>query len=338
MSDTAAHTDLAPSHWLLKLLPSRMRPYAVMARMDRPIGWWLLLLPTWFGISAAWAAGKARPTFALDWVVPLRPYWLDGALAGLVDLLPLYGLMWLGAIVMRGAGCTINDLLDRNLDARVARTAGRPLPSGQVTVLGAVLFLILQLAIGLTILLQLPPQAIAIAIMFTPLVFLYPLAKRLTHWPQVVLGIVFNAGVPIGWAAASASFPGLSGADLGCWVLYLGCILWCVGYDSIYAIQDREDDLTAGVKSTATRFGDRIGNLVFVCYSVATALFATALAVLSGIWWCLFLVAPVSTHFKLQMLRLDPNDGPLALKLFKSNRNTGLILLAMILIAGWIAA
>ena len=219
-------TDIPNESWIDRLAPTGTRPYLSLARADRPIGTWLLLLPCWWSISLA------------------SPSWPDGK---------MLVLFVIGSLVMRGAGCTVNDIVDRNFDARVARTAARPISSGQVSVRQAIIFLALQLLLGLVVLLQFNTFAIGLGIGSLVLVALYPFMKRITYWPQLFLGLTFNWGALLGWAAVKGGF-GLSAA-----VLYAAGIFWTLGYDTIYAHQDKEDDILIGVKSTALKFGASTG-------------------------------------------------------------------------------
>ncbi|MGH7213088.1 MAG: 4-hydroxybenzoate octaprenyltransferase, partial [Acetobacteraceae bacterium] len=230
------HTDIAASGWTARL-PRAWRPYALLARLDRPIGAWLLFLPGLWSILLAGApAGKAL------WLI---------------------ALFALGAALMRAAGCVVNDIWDRDLDRRVTRTAGRPLASGAIGVRQALLFLAALLGGSLAILLLLDPLAQALGVFSLVLVALYPLAKRVTWWPQLMMGLTFGFGAPLGYAAAAGRI------DAAWAVLYAAAILWDLGFDTIYAHQDREDDALAGVKSTARLFGERTRPFLAACYTAA---------------------------------------------------------------------
>lgn len=289
-------------NWVDTLAPSWLRPYLRLARADRPIGAWLLLLPCWWSAGlAAVAAGHPYPD---PWHVLL---------------------FFVGAFVMRGAGCTWNDILDRNLDAQVARTRSRPIPSGQVSVRAAAIFLLLQALVGLLVLLQFNRFTIFTGMASLGIVAVYPLAKRITWWPQIVLGLAFSWGALMGWAAV------FSRLDAPALLLYAGSIAWVIGYDTIYAHQDREDDALIGVKSTARLFGDRT-RLALICFYAA----AVVLIGLSGaaadagpvfVIGCIFFGA----HLGWQIEQLDIDDPELCLKLFKSNRDAGLILFAALI-------
>ncbi|MED5304618.1 MAG: 4-hydroxybenzoate octaprenyltransferase [Pseudomonadota bacterium] len=294
------HTDIDLSGWW-RHLPSGCHPYILVARLDRPIGWWLLLLPGW-------------------WVIPVAA---PGIGAGFF----LMALFLAGAVAMRAAGCVVNDLWDRRLDSQVERTAGRPLAAGTIGIFEALLFLGLLCAIGLTVLVQLPFFAILTGIAALPLVILYPLAKRVTWWPQAVLGLTFSWGVPLGWAAASGSPPP---AALG--LVYAGSVAWVFGYDTIYAIQDMADDREVGVKSSALGLGRHLRAGVATAYALAVAGLGLGFWLLLGTGiWVAALVA-MALHLAWQSYRLDAGDPAMALRLFKSNRDAGLILTAGLVI------
>jgi len=243
--------DALAQHWT-DALPGAWKPYAQLSRLDRPIGWQLLLLPCWLGIAVA------RTGYGF--------FWSDLALA--------FAFL-VGAIAMRGAGCTYNDILDRDIDAQVERTRARPLPSGAVTLRGAWTWLFAQCAVGLGVLLFLPRLAQIVALIAIPLVALYPLMKRITWWPQAWLGIVFSWGALVGGAAVS--FDG--GVPLEAIALYAGCVAWTIGYDTIYALQDREDDALVGVRSTARLFASQWRTWTSVFYVIAVALWTAAAAI-----------------------------------------------------------
>jgi 4-hydroxybenzoate polyprenyltransferase len=285
-------------NWVDRWAPAWTRPYLRLARLDRPIGSWLLLLPCWWSVGlAAVQAGKP------------------------VDLWHVV-LFFVGAFAMRGAGCTWNDIVDRDLDARVERTRSRPIPSGQVTVAGAAAFLVIQALLGLAVLLQFNRFAIATGIASLAIVSVYPFMKRFTDWPQIVLGLAFSWGALMGWAAAFARL------DLPAYLLYAGSIAWVIGYDTIYAHQDREDDALIGIKSTALLFGERTKPMLVVFYTLAVALIALAgWFAGAGLVFSIGLVA-FAGHLAWQIRRLDIADPALCLVVFKSNRDAGLILFA----------
>ena len=294
------HTDIDLSGWW-RHLPSGCHPYILVARLDRPIGWWLLLLPGW-------------------WVIPVAA---PGIGAGFF----LMALFLAGAVAMRAAGCVVNDLWDRRLDSQVERTAGRPLAAGTIGIFEALLFLGLLCAIGLTVLVQLPFFAILTGIAALPLVILYPLAKRVTWWPQAVLGLTFSWGVPLGWAAASGSPPPAALA-----LVYAGSVAWVFGYDTIYAIQDMADDREVGVKSSALGLGRHLRAGVATAYALAVAGLGLGFWLLleTGIW--VAALVAMALHLAWQSYRLDAGDPAMALRLFKSNRDAGLILTAGLVI------
>jgi 4-hydroxybenzoate polyprenyltransferase len=281
------------------LAPTWTRPYLRLARLDRPIGSWLLLMPCWW--SAALADIATRD--------PAPPIW------HLV-------LFFVGAFAMRGAGCTWNDIIDRRIDAKVERTRSRPLPSGQVTVAQAAGFLILQALVGLLVLVQFNSFTIMTGIASLSIVAVYPFMKRITYWPQITLGLAFSWGALMGWAAAFGSLatPAI--------LLYAGSIAWVIGYDTIYAHQDREDDALVGVKSTALLFGTRTRTMLALFYALAVALIGAAgLLAGGGVAFAIGL-AVFAAHLGWQIRRLDIDDPGQCLRLFKSNRDAGLILFA----------
>ncbi|MDE8342563.1 MAG: 4-hydroxybenzoate octaprenyltransferase [Acidocella sp.] len=285
------HTDIVVTGWVARL-PARWRPYVLLARLDRPIGIWLLLLP------GVWSIGMTARGMRLPW------------------LLALFGL---GAVVMRGAGCLINDMWDRELDRKVARTAGRPLAAGLVSLRQALAFLTLLLAVGLLILLRLNRVAIWLGVLSLLPVALYPLAKRVTWWPQAMLGLTFSWGAPMGYAAGAGRLAPAA------WALYAAAFFWILGYDTIYAHQDREDDALAGIRSTARRFAHASQRFVGICYAamLGCLLLAGWQAELSGAF-LLFLSAAAALLAR-QVVLLDINDPARCLSLFKSNREVGLL-------------
>lgn len=302
IDDTAA-SDIPKGGWVDRLLPAAARPYARLARLDRPIGTWLLLFPCW------WSIAFASPQ-------PLS-----------LESLILFATFGIGALTMRGAGCTFNDICDRDFDAQVARTRDRPLPSGQVTVRGAVVFLAVLLALGLAILLTLNPFAIAVGVASLVLVFAYPLSKRVTYWPQFVLGLAFNWGALLGWAAVREEI------SLAPVLLYVGGIFWTLGYDTIYAHQDRRDDPAAGVKSTARRLGLGSKPWLYAFYLIAAAFFAaTGYAV--GLGWVFYAGLALATlQFVWQVADVDLDAPKDCLAKFRSNRLAAWLILGSIVIA-----
>jgi 4-hydroxybenzoate polyprenyltransferase len=289
--------DSVQGQWLLRAAPAAWRPYIELARLDRPIGWWLLLLPCWWSSTLASIAAPAAPNL---WHL---------------------ALFLIGAVAMRGAGTTYNDLIDRDIDANVARTRGRPLPSGRVSVRAARLFLVAQALVGLAVLLSFNRFAIALGFSSLAIVAIYPFMKRITFWPQAVLGLAFGFGALMGWAAA---FGSLAAPAV---FLYLGAIAWTIGFDTIYALQDLSDDMIAGVKSTARLFGAHVRIGVAICYGLCIVGVMLALATASALRPLAMLgVAAMGAHFVWQIAKLDPNDEGLALRLFRSNREAGLLL------------
>jgi len=293
------HTDIRATDWV-SLLPAFLQPYALLARLDRPIGIWLLFLP------GLWAICLTE----LDWATG----------AWLVFLFAV------GSVVMRGAGCVVNDLWDRDLDKQVSRTRGRPLASGAVSVSQALVFLAILCAIGLVILLQLNVLARILGVCSLGLVVLYPLAKRVTWWPQAMLGFTFGWGAPMGYVAATGHFG---------WAmlpLYAGTILWILGYDTIYAHQDREDDAMVGIKSTARLFSDNTWKLLLACYGGATVLWVIGAAFVGLNPWGYWLFLVPAALLGWQIARLDILESERCLGLFKLNREVGLAVTFAILI------
>ena len=303
MCDAAARVADSTGNWVDTHAPLWLRPYLRLCRLDRPIGSWLLLLPCWW--SAALAAGVARD----------------------LSQLPLTILLFfIGAFAMRGAGCTWNDITDRDLDAKVERTRSRPIPAGQVSVKRALLFLGLQALVGLCVLLQFNRFAVFTGIASLLIVAIYPFMKRITYWPQVVLGLAFSWGALMGFAVT------LQRIDATALLLYAGSISWVIGYDTIYAHQDAEDDALIGVKSTARLFGARTREALMIFYGLAVVLIAAALwrgGVHGPAWLGL---AAFAVHLGWQIRRLEISDPALCLRLFKSNRDAGLLLFAGLLV------
>jgi 4-hydroxybenzoate polyprenyltransferase len=287
-------------HWVDRL-PATWRDYAVLARLDRPIGTWLLLLPCWWGL--------ALPTPAAE---PLRLVWL-----GL--------LMAIGAMAMRGAGCTINDMVDRQFDAMVERTRQRPLAAGRVSVRAAALFVGLQCLVGLLVLLMLPPFAVLVGFLSVPLIVVYPFMKRITWWPQFVLGLAFNWGVLVGVAAVTGTL------GQGALVLYAAGIAWTLGYDTIYAHQDKADDALIGVRSTARLFGERTKPWLAAFYATSVGLVGLAGAIEGKGWPFWLLLALAGGHLARQIAVLEPDRPASCLDQFRANRLTGLIIAAALL-------
>jgi 4-hydroxybenzoate polyprenyltransferase len=302
MSGAAAPVADATGNWVDTRAPSWSRPYLRLARFDRPIGSWLLLMPCWW--SAALAA----------------------AVGGDIRQLPgVIVLFFIGAFVMRGAGCTWNDITDRDLDALVERTRSRPIPAGQVSIPQAAVFLVVQALIGLAVLLQFNRFAVATGIASLVIVMIYPFMKRITWWPQIVLGLAFSWGALMGFAVL------LGRIDATALLLYAGSIAWVIGYDTIYAHQDTEDDALIGVKSTALLFGARTRVALIAFYGTAVALIGGALWLAAARWPAGIGLAAFAAHLAWQIVRLDISDPALCLRVFKSNRDAGLLLFAGLL-------
>jgi len=301
MSENAGRVADATGNWVDGLAPPFTRPYLRLARLDRPIGSWLLLMPCWWSVGLA---GMRVERFPSLWHI---------------------ALFFIGAFAMRGAGCTWNDLVDRDLDAKVERTRSRPIPSGQVTVAEATAFMLLQALVGLLVLLQFNHFTVVTGLCSLVVVAIYPFMKRITYWPQIVLGLAFSYGALMGWPAAFGRL------DWPAIVLYAGSISWVIGYDTIYAHQDREDDLLIGIKSTALLFGENTRPMLTAFYAGAVVLIGLAgLMAGGGLIFVLGLIA-FAMHLAWQVLRLDINDPAHCLMLFKSNRDAGLILFAAML-------
>ena len=278
----------------------RLRPFASLMRLDRPIGSWLLYWPCAWSVALAGVDGR----------------W---------DLLLWLGL---GAFAMRSAGCVYNDIIDRELDRQVERTRLRPLASGRVSLRSAWMLIGLLCLIGLVVLLQLKWAAAVVALCSVAPVALYPFMKRITWWPQAWLGLVFSWGALVGWPAVTGSLAWPA------FLLWFGSIAWVIGYDTLYAIQDIEDDALVGVKSSARRLGDKAAVGVAIFYAVAVLLWAAAVWAVRPDWLALITLVPAALHLGSQAVRADPKDGELALRLFRSNRICGLLVLLAMLVVG----
>ncbi|MDD3181696.1 MAG: 4-hydroxybenzoate octaprenyltransferase [Alphaproteobacteria bacterium] len=295
---SSPHSDIRSGDWIDVRLPKGLRPYARLMRLDRPIGTWLLLWPCLWGLA-----------LSSD---------------GIPDLWACF-LFALGAVIMRGAGCVINDIYDRDLDGRVARTQTRPLVSGQVTLQRALLFTFLLFMLGFIILLQFNRFTFWLGVASLPLVALYPLAKRVTWWPQFVLGLAFNWGALMGWSAVSQSlaFPAL--------FLYLGGVFWTLGYDTIYAHQDKEDDRIVGIKSLALHLGKHSRAGIAFFYTLFLVLIAVA-ASLVGVGFVFYLIFPAAlVHMVWQLASWKMDDPANCLTRFRSNRDVGFIVFVALL-------
>ena len=298
-----ATTDIVPDserRGFIGALPPRLRPYASLMRLDRPIGTWLLYWP------CAWSV----------------------ALAGVEGRWDLFLWFFLGAFAMRSAGCVYNDIVDRDLDGKVERTRLRPLASGRVTLRSAWILIALLCAIGLIVLVQLNWTAAIIALASIAPVLAYPFMKRITWWPQAWLGIVFSWGALVGWPAVRGEI------ELPALLLWFGSIAWVIGYDTLYAIQDIEDDALVGVKSSARRLGDKAPQGVALFYAIAVLFWASAIWSVRPDWLALLALVPAAIHLANQALRADPKDGDGALSLFRSNRTTGFFVFLGMLVVG----
>ena len=306
-SNTQTASDIRHGDWIDRRVPGAVQPYLRLARVDRPIGTWLLLIPCWWGLALATASVLGPdPMDALFYAV----------------------LFAIGAFVMRGAGCTWNDILDRDFDAQVARTAERPIPSGAVSLGQAYAFLGLQLLVGLGVLLFFNGFTILLAISSLLLVALYPLMKRITYWPQAFLGLTFNWGALVGWAAVTGD---LQTPPL---LLYAAAVFWTVGYDTIYAHQDKEDDILIGVKSSAIRLGDRTKPWLWVFYGIAILLLAASFWQAHLRWPSYALIALAGAQLARQIIAVDLSDPKDCLEKFRSNRFAGYVILGAILAGG----
>ena len=300
--EAASPADAQMAGLIFRVLPARFVGYAQLARLDRPIGTWLLFLPCFWGLAMASAQYHSYPPIGM------------------------IGLFAFGALVMRGAGCTFNDIADREIDAQVARTAQRPLPSGRVRLTQAIGFLIALLLIGLLVLVQFNMLTIMLGIASLALVAIYPFMKRITYWPQFFLGLTFNWGALMGYSAVAGEL------NPTAWALYGAGIFWTLGYDTIYAHQDREDDALLGVKSSALKLGQATGAALIAFYGLMLGLL-----IMAGLWGqmsLLYWIGMVVTgwHLAMQIYQLDINSSEVCLRLFRSNRDTGLIVGAAILL------
>ncbi|WP_374405925.1 4-hydroxybenzoate octaprenyltransferase [Pelagerythrobacter sp.] len=285
---------------LVARLPQVPRDLAQLARFDRPIGWWLLFWPCAFGL---WLAGAGWQIGLLLWLL-------------------------LGAVAMRGAGCVYNDIVDADLDRQVARTAVRPVASGRISQTLAWAWLGALCAVGLIVLFQLRWQAQVVALASLALVAAYPFMKRITWWPQAWLGLVFSWGAPVGWIALRGDNWEVLAA------LYAGCVLWVIGYDTIYALQDREDDALVGIRSSALRLGGRVRGGVTVFYLGALALWGLAFWLLRADWVALLALVPAALHLGWQVASLDPADPANPLERFRANRWAGALVAAACYVVG----
>ncbi len=299
MMDAPTVPDAPPGNWVDRYAPRWFRPYARLARFDRPIGSWLLMFPCWWALALAeHANGAAYPSL---WFLTLFA---------------------VGAIAMRGAGCTYNDIVDRDIDMGVARTRGRPIPSGEVSAKAAAAFMLLLCLIGLAVLLQFNWYTVVLGASSLLLVAIYPFMKRVTNWPQLVLGLTFKWGALVGWTAARGTL------EWPAVLLYVGCITWTIGYDTIYAHQDKEDDLTLGLGSTALRFGENTKPWVSGLYAFAMAAWVWAAWIVEVGAIGMIGLAAAALHMVWQVTTLDISDPVNCLKRFKSNRDLGWLVFA----------
>ena len=298
--------DARPGSLVLRLTPDFALPFVQLARLDRPIGWQLLLAPCWQGAALAGLALQSGP-----------------------NLLHL-ALFLIGAVAMRGAGSTYNDILDRELDAGVERTRGRPLPSGRVSVRAATVFLVAQSLVGLAVLLCFNWFSIWLGVASLAIVAVYPLMKRVTSWPQATLGLAFSWGALMGW---SATFGSLALAPV---LLYLSAFAWTIGYDTIYALQDARDDAIVGIRSTARLFGARARLGVGLFYAAAALLALAAILMVGGGLLALMGWLAYAAHLAWQLSKVEGADPATALRLFRSNRDAGFLLFAGIALQGWL--
>ena len=303
MSETSSPTDIVPDserRGFIGALPPALRPFASLMRIDRPIGTWLLYWPCAWSVALAGVGGK--------WALFL---WFA-----------------LGAFAMRSAGCVYNDIVDRDLDKSVERTRLRPLASGRTSVRSAWVLIGLLCLIGLLVLAQLNMVAAIIALVSVAPVAAYPFMKRITWWPQAWLGLVFSWGALVGWPAVVGTL------QLPAVLLWLGSIAWVIGYDTLYAIQDIEDDALVGVKSSARRLGDKAPQGVAIFYAIAVALWGAAIWMVRPDVLAVVALVPAALHLANQALRADPNDGEGALRLFRSNRAAGFLVFLAMLVVG----
>ena len=296
MAGTTPDTEIVPDSeykGLMAHLPPQLRNFALVTRLDRPIGWWLLFWPCAWGVALA---------------------------GGMADHWHLIFWMLLGAIAMRGAGCVINDIVDRDLDRQVERTRNRPLASGAVSLTRAWIWLALLMLVGLVVLLQLNLTAQIVALISIAPVAAYPFMKRITWWPQAWLGMVFSWGALVGWAAVQGAL------NLPILLVYAGAITWVIGYDTLYALQDREDDALVGIKSSARAMGAHVRGGVALCYAVAVALWGAGFWMVRPDPLALLALVPVALHLCWQIATLKPDDGLDGLIKFRANRFAGFLM------------
>ncbi|MDV7338202.1 4-hydroxybenzoate octaprenyltransferase [Terasakiella sp. A23] len=296
-SQTSKRSDIIYQGWV-GTMPKAIQPYLILMRADRPIGTWLLLFPCWWTLTLA-SDGMPNLYYAVLFAV--------------------------GAFVMRGAGCVMNDLADRNFDGQVARTATRPIPNGDVSPKQAIAFMGFLCLLGLAVLVVFNPFTIILGIASLALVFIYPFCKRWTYWPQAILGLTFNWGALVGWAAVKGE------VGLPALCIYIAGLFWTLGYDTIYAHQDKDDDVMIGIKSTALALGEKTQTALWIFYSLTTVLVATAGYLVDMNWPFYVGLALTAGHLIWQTIKLDIHDPKSCLDLFKSNKWFGWLLLASLL-------
>ncbi len=305
---TGGFTDIDRQHWTLRYLPTWLRPYGRLARWDRPIGTWLLMLPCWWSVALGSGPHLAN---VIGW-------------GNLIGWMALFAI---GAFAARGAGCTWNDIVDRDIDAKVERTRGRPLPSGEVKLPGALIWMVVQSVVCVAVLFKLNKAAGGIALLSIAIVAIYPTMKRFTSWPQVVLGLAFNWGALVGYVAVTGT---LSWATVA---LYWGGVAWTLVYDTIYAMQDERDDSIIDVRSTARRFGDQPRRWLTLFAGLAMLAWGIAgyLADLNPVYYAGLLL--IALHFAWQIISLKPDDQADCHAKFLANKQVGLLLTAAIVVA-----
>ena len=297
--------DAVSGNWVDRYAPKYIRPYAQLARWDRPIGWWLLLWPCWWSVSLATNSLEQNP----------------------LNLWYLF-LFLIGSIAMRGAGCTYNDIVDRNIDTQVERTKLRPIPSGQISTFRAIIFLVFQALVGLFVLVQFNLYTVVLGLCSLLVVAIYPFMKRITHWPQFVLGLAFSWGALVGWTAVVGSL------HISALLLYFAAVLWTIGYDTIYAQQDKEDDSLIGIKSTALLFGNKAKFALAFFYSGCVILLATSFLLVGSGYLAFIGLLVGSLHLGWQIINLNIEDSSNCLRLFRSNRDFGWIIFVGLVLEG----
>ena len=297
--------DAVRGNWVDRYAPKNIRPFAQLARWDRPIGWWLLLWPCWWSVALA--------TNSLE-QISLNLWYLF--------------LFLIGSIAMRGAGCTYNDIVDRNIDTQVERTKLRPIPSGQISTFRAIIFLVFQALVGLFVLVQFNLYTVVLGLCSLLVVAIYPFMKRITYWPQFILGLAFSWGALVGWTAVVGSL------HISALLLYFAAVLWTIGYDTIYAQQDKEDDILIGIKSTALLFGNKAKFALSFFYSSCVILLATSFLLVSSGYLAFIGLLVGSLHLGWQIVNLNIEDSSNCLRIFRSNRDFGWIIFVGLVLEG----